>query len=150
MEPTAAPRAPHDLSAPPIRLVVADDSSKARRAIEAIVERAQGFELVGSAASAEEAIELVGWMRPDLSLLDVRMAGVSGIEAARAISGAWPETVIVLVSALDEDELPTTLRTCGARAFMSKSRLTGRSLAALWSRCCEAETPPVEGWTSGR
>ena len=66
------------------------------------------------------------------------MPGVGGIEAAHAISTAWPETVVVLVSALDEDELPTTRRTCGAKAFMSKSSLTARRLTALWSRCGES------------
>jgi DNA-binding NarL/FixJ family response regulator len=137
---TVAPL-PHDLGDlphPPVRLVLADDSPQARTAIEAIIDRAPGFELVGSAASGEAAIELIGWLRPDLALLDVRLPGVGGIEAAQAITTSWPGTVVVLVSALDADELPTAVQTCGAKAFMRKSSLTVRKLTALWSRCSES------------
>jgi two-component system, NarL family, invasion response regulator UvrY len=135
-----------------IRLIVADDSPQARNAIAAIVDRAPGFEMVGSASSGEEAIELVGSLDPNLALVDVRMPGVGGIEAARAISSTWPETVVVLVSSLGEDELPTTLRTCGAKAFMQKSSLTARELGALWRRCggsVENETLPAGGGPHG-
>src|SRR5204863_4195480 len=130
MEATTAARAPHDLSAAPIRLVIADDSPQARRAIEAIVDRARNFELVGSAASAEEAIELVGRLRPDLALLDVRMPGVGGIEAARRIVGSRPETVVVLVSAMNEDELPSAATTCGVAGVIHKSTFSARHLDA--------------------
>lgn len=127
--------------AAPVRLVVADDSLEARKAIEAIVHRAPGFELVGSATSGEEAIELVGWLQPDLALFDVRMPGVGGIEAARAISATWPETAVVLVSALEEDELPTTIRRCGAAAVIHKSAFTARTLAEVWR--CRGESAQI-------
>jgi two-component system, NarL family, invasion response regulator UvrY len=119
-------------SADPVRLVVADDSPQARRAIEAIIDRSPDFDLVGTASSGEEAVELVGRVEPDLALLDVRMPGMGGIEAARRIAGSRPETVVLLVSALDEGELPSAVGTCGVIAVIHKSTFSARRLAAAW------------------
>ena len=64
---------------------------------------------------------MVTSLRPDLVLLDIKMAGLGGIEAARSIAASSPETVTVLVSTYREEELPAGVRTCGAAGYIHKS-----------------------------
>ena len=121
-----------EVEARPVDVVVADDSEPARRAIEAVVSRARQFQVAGTAASGEEAIELVARLRPGLALLDVRMPGMGGIAAAREIGLSWPETVLLLVSALPEEDLPLAVHSCGVAAVVHKPALTVRRLECFW------------------
>jgi DNA-binding NarL/FixJ family response regulator len=79
---------------PQVRVLVADDQEPFRRAARAVVAAAPGFTLVGEASSGEEAVELAAALLPDLVLLDVRMPGIGGAEAARQIVAP----LVVLVS----------------------------------------------------
>jgi DNA-binding NarL/FixJ family response regulator len=116
-----------------IGVVVVDDSPKARRAIERIVDRSPGFEVLGGASSGEEAVALVGRLRPPLAIIDVRMPGIGGIEAARTISSRWPGTVVVLVSAGESDRLPSAVETSGVAAVLHKPTLSRRQVTAVWN-----------------
>jgi DNA-binding NarL/FixJ family response regulator len=75
-------------SEPQVRVLVADDQEPFRRAARAVIAAAPGFTLVGEASSGEEAVSLAAALLPDLVLLDVRMPGIGGAEAARRIAGA--------------------------------------------------------------
>ena len=66
-----------------VRVLVADDQAPFRRAARSVVGATTDFELVGEASSGEEAVALVGSLRPDLVLMDIAMDGIGGIEAAR-------------------------------------------------------------------
>src|SRR4051794_15821012 len=90
---------------PPIRVVVVDDSPVFRRLLVEQVEATPGHELAGTAASAEEALDVVGATRPDMVLMDVRMPGIGGIEAAFRIRDAFPDVVLVFIS-VDLASLP--------------------------------------------
>jgi DNA-binding NarL/FixJ family response regulator len=115
-----------------VRVLVADDQAPFRRAARSVVGATDGFELVGEAASGEEAVALVGLLRPDLVLMDIRMAGMGGIEAARSIAAAFPQTVTILLSTYREQDLPAQARTCGAAAYVHKSDFGGPALRRLW------------------
>lgn len=82
-----------------VRVVVADDSEAFRGAAADLVAATPGFLLVGAADSAEGAVAAAERERPDLVLMDVRMPGLGGVEAARRIKAARDTTVVVLVSA---------------------------------------------------
>src|SRR5262245_46076185 len=131
MEPQFAARA-EDAGRHPIRVVLADDSPQARRTLETAIARSPRFDVVGTAATGEEAIELVDRLRPDLVVLDVRMPGIGGIEATRRIARRRPGTVVVLVSALERDELPLVVDTCGVAAVIAKSTFSSGQLSAVW------------------
>ncbi len=81
-----------------LRLIIADDDALARALIEAIVERDDELELVGSAEDAERAIELAGEHQPDVAVLDWVMPGGGGPVAARGIRGRSPGTKIVALT----------------------------------------------------
>jgi DNA-binding NarL/FixJ family response regulator len=115
-----------------IRVLVADDQAPFRRAARSVLTATAGFQLVGEATSGEEAVALVDSLRPDLVLMDIKMAGIGGIEAARSITAAYPETMTILLSTYREEDLPPEARTCGAAAYLHKSDFGGRVLRELW------------------
>lgn len=117
-----------------VRVLVADDQLPFRRAARAVLAVTPEFELVGEASSGESAVVLVGALRPDVVLMDIKMAGLGGIEATRSIMGAYPETMTILLSTYREEDLPPQARDCGAAAYLHKSNLDGDALRRLWKR----------------
>ena len=65
--------------------------------------------------------------------MDVAMAGIGGIEAARSITAAHPATVTILLSTYREEDLSRNARTCGAAAYLHKSDFAGHVLSKLWA-----------------
>jgi DNA-binding NarL/FixJ family response regulator len=117
-----------------VRVLVADDQAPFLRAARSVLGVMAGFQLVGEAASGEEALALARSLQPDLVLLDINMPGMGGIEAARSITEARPETVTLLMSTYREEDLPLQARACGATAYLQKSDFGGPALRALWER----------------
>ena len=117
-----------------VRVVVADDQPLFRSAARSVLGATSDFELVGEASSGEEAVALVDSLRPDLVLIDINMPGIGGIEAARAIAAAHPETMTILVSTYLERDLPAPAHTSGAAAYLHKSEFRGDALRELWRR----------------
>jgi len=88
--------------------------------------------LVGEASSGEEAVALSAQLRPDLVLMDINMGEMNGIEAARRVTIARPETMVILVSTYAAQDLPADARTSGAVAYVHKDELSPRLLRSLW------------------
>jgi len=118
---------------PPIRIATVDDHRPFRDAARALVTAMPDFELVGESADGEEALRLVRESDPDMVLLDVRMAGLDGIEVASRLSAEDPSRVIILVSSGDLRPLSGLARSCGADALVSKHWLTRNLLRGLWA-----------------
>jgi two-component system invasion response regulator UvrY len=114
------------------RVLVADDDARFRRAATRVVDVTPGFELVGVAASGEEAVVLVEALDPDLVLMDIRMAGIGGIAAARSIASIRPATKTILVSTYRAEDVPPDARTCGACGYLPKAELGPRTLRLLY------------------
>lgn len=115
----------------PVRLLVVDDQPPFHDAAEALIAATPGFEWVGAASSGEEALEQVGRLQPDLVLMDVRMPGIGGIEAARQIASCGAGAIVVLVTA----GAPTIDVPNGVAAeVVSKREMSGSLLRRLWER----------------
>jgi DNA-binding NarL/FixJ family response regulator len=125
-----------------VRVLVADDQAPFRRAARSVLSAAADFQLVGEATSGEEAVALVDSLQPDLVLMDIKMAGIGGIEAARSIAAAHPETMTILLSTYREEDLPRDAQACGAAAYLHKSDFGGHALRELWER---RATRPLRG-----
>jgi DNA-binding NarL/FixJ family response regulator len=117
-----------------VRVLVVDDQAPFRRAARTVVAATPGFELAGEASSGEEAVALAASLHPGLVLMDVRMAGIGGIEAARRIAAAHPAVRLVLVSTGREEDLPTEARACGVAAYIHKSDFGTEALMAAARR----------------
>lgn len=127
------------MSSPPVSVLVVDDQAPFRLAARSVLRRAEGFELVGEAASGEEAVTMAADLRPALVLMDINMPGINGIEATRQIIAIAPETVVFLCSTYQLSDLPPDAITSGARAYVNKEDLGAESLHRMWD---EREAAP--------
>ena len=116
-----------------VRVVIVDDQVPFRAAANAVFDLAEGFEVVGEAASGEAAAEVVASLRPDLVLMDINLPGISGIEATRRMVASSPTPAIVLVSTYEADDLPEEAPSSGALGYVHKERLTPELVEKLWS-----------------
>jgi DNA-binding NarL/FixJ family response regulator len=115
-----------------VGVVTVDDQAYFRSAVRDVIDATPGFAALGEASSGEEALALVDGHAPQLVLIDVRMPGMDGIETARRIKDAHPETVVVLVSIEDPADVPSTAASSGAVALVRKQDFGPRLLRGLW------------------
>jgi DNA-binding NarL/FixJ family response regulator len=115
-----------------VQVLVVDDQAPFRAAARAVIARVQGFELVAEATSGEEAVELVDQVHPAVVLMDINMGAMDGLEATKLITGAHPETFVILVSTYTEADMPPAARSCGAVAYVNKDELSPRVVRRLW------------------
>ncbi|MGH1505301.1 MAG: ANTAR domain-containing response regulator [Acidimicrobiales bacterium] len=100
------------------RLVIAEDEALIRLDLkETLVD--EGYDVVGEAADGAEAIALVRELAPDVAILDIKMPGVDGLEAAREIIGEQLAAVVVL-TAFSQRDLIEQARDAGALAYVVK------------------------------
>ncbi len=102
----------------PIRIVIAEDEPLIRLDLRESLEE-EGYVVVGEAGDGAEAVELVRQHRPDLAILDIKMPGVDGLEAAREIIGEQLAAVVVL-TAFSQRDLIEQARDAGALAYVVK------------------------------
>jgi DNA-binding NarL/FixJ family response regulator len=115
-----------------VRVLIVDDQPPFRTAARAVLSRVAGFELVGEAASGEEAVALSAAHHPDLVLMDINMGEMDGIEATRLITAGHPGTLVILVSTYAADDVPPGARSSGAGAYLNKDELSPRAVRRLW------------------
>ncbi|HEX9889831.1 MAG TPA: response regulator transcription factor [Nitriliruptorales bacterium] len=103
-----------------IRLVIADDHELFRRGLRMVLEDEADIEVVGEAGDGATATELVREEVPDVVVMDVRMPGLSGIEATRQIKEELPHTKILMLTISDEeDDLYQAIK-AGANGYLLK------------------------------
>jgi DNA-binding NarL/FixJ family response regulator len=109
------------------RVVLADDDILWREGLASVLDRS-GLEVVGQADDAVGLLELVGRLRPDLAVIDIRMPPghtTEGLEAARVIRQTYPETATVVLSAHVDVEHAMDLMAAGQRTgYLLKDRIT--------------------------
>lgn len=110
-----------------------DDDPVYRRLVARVVAATPGFACVGEAVSGEAAIALTPSLRPELVLMDVRMPGIGGIEAARRIIAEGAGRVAVVLMSSDPHLLSPETLPAGAAGALRKERLSPSALRALWA-----------------
>ncbi|MBA3872623.1 MAG: response regulator transcription factor [Anaerolineae bacterium] len=103
-----------------VNILLADDHAVVRRGVKTILESQAHYDVVAEAQSGEEAIEKAKEFHPDIAILDVRMPGVSGIEACRQITKLVPDCKVIMLTAYAEDELLFASVKAGASGFVLK------------------------------
>jgi two-component system NarL family response regulator len=115
----------------PIRILVAEDHLVARVGVCTIVNMQPDMTVVAEAANGQQAVELFRKHRPDVTLLDLRMPGMSGVEAATAIRAEYPDARMIALTTYGGDEDIRRALAAGVRAYLTKDVLHDELLKAI-------------------
>lgn len=100
--------------------MVVDDHEVVRLGLRGLLERQPGWQVVAEAATADEAVEGARLSQPDVVVMDIRLAGSSGIEACRRIVNQNPVTKVIMLTSYAEDELLFDAIAAGAAGYVLK------------------------------
>ncbi|HLI68887.1 MAG TPA: response regulator transcription factor [Ktedonobacteraceae bacterium] len=103
-----------------IRLLIVDDHEMVREGLKAILVAEPDFSIVGDAANAEQALELIERLKPDVALVDIRLPGTNGIELCRLASERYPGTAVIILTTFTDENLVAQCIQAGARGFIVK------------------------------
>ena len=107
----------------PIRVMTVDDHQLLREGIAAVLDKQDDMTLVGEAASGEEAVEAFRRLRPDVTLMDLRMEGMSGTEAITLIRAEFPNARIIVLTTYAGDAQAAAALKAGASGYLLKNLL---------------------------
>jgi two-component system response regulator DevR len=103
-----------------IRLLIIDDHEMVREGLKAMLMAEPDFDIVGDAANAEQALEQIERLRPDIVLLDVRLPGSSGIDLCHIVTEKYPEIAVIILTTFSDEHLVAQCIQAGARGFIVK------------------------------
>jgi DNA-binding NarL/FixJ family response regulator len=103
-----------------ISVLLVDDQALLRKGFRMVLEEEDGIVVVGEASDGAQAIDLVARLGPDVVVMDVRMPGMDGIEATRAIVKRSPRSRVLILTTFDLDEYAFSALRLGASGFLLK------------------------------
>ena len=104
-----------------IKVIIADDHALFREGTRSLINQEKDMEVVGEASDGDDAIKLVGNLRPHIVLMDIAMPHVNGIEATRRIKAEFPSTAVLILTAYDNDQYISALLEAGAAGYLLKN-----------------------------
>jgi DNA-binding NarL/FixJ family response regulator len=121
------------------RILIVDDHEVVREGLRALLSRREGFEVVGQAGSAAEAVAEAAKMQPDIIVMDVRLPDGSGIEACREVREARPQTRVIMLTSYADDDAVMASILAGASGYVLK-QTRGSALADAISAVARGES----------
>jgi two-component system NarL family response regulator len=114
-----------------IKVLLTDDHNLFREGLARILREAPGIELITTAASGEEALQLASQHQPDLVLMDINMPGIGGLEATRRLRQKHPEIRVLMLTISEEDQDLFRAVRFGARGYILKNSSSRDLLEAI-------------------
>ncbi len=114
-----------------IRVVLADDHTLVRSALQMVIADAPDMAVAGEAGTGAEAVRLAGEIQPDVVVMDIRMPEMDGIEATRQITAGTPGTRVVVLTTFDDDDYIYGALRAGASGFLLKDMALDDILGAI-------------------
>lgn len=102
------------------KILIVDDHEVVRLGLKSMLQNYPGFEVVGEAGNARDAIQQVNLHNPDIVLMDIRLPGTSGIEATGEITSKHPKTKVIMLTSYAEDEMLFSAIKAGASGYVLK------------------------------
>jgi DNA-binding NarL/FixJ family response regulator len=133
-----------------IRILCVDDHTVVREGVAAILRRHAGIEVVGFAASGPEAIREFRRLLPDVTLMDIRLPGMNGIDAIHEIRRIDPDARVIVLSMYRGDEDVRRALNAGAIAFLLKDTLADHLVDAIKQAASREQVAVDEGQASER
>lgn len=152
----------------PVGVLVVDDHFVVRKGVCALLADAEGIVIVGEAGDGEQAIAEARRLRPQVILMDLRLPGLDGVAATRAILAELPETAVVVLTSADAEDLVLAAVQAGALGYLAKTSppedyvqairrvaqgdawLPARLTRRLVTRLAPLPRPPVAKLLTGR
>ena len=114
-----------------IRIFVLDDHEVVRRGIAELLDAVSGFEVVGEAGTAEQALARIPAIRPDVALLDVQLPDGSGVDVCRDIRSMLPSTYCLMLTSYDDEDALLAAVLAGASGYLLKEVRTAGLVDAI-------------------
>lgn len=105
---------------PRIKVLITDDHAIVREGLKALLDLEEDIQVVGEASSSMECMDAVQKLLPDVVLMDIKMPGVSGIEATRVLKKIYPRIKVILLTNYDDEEYVLEAVKCGADGYVLK------------------------------
>ena len=115
----------------PIRILIADDHPLFRDGLRALLESVPDMQVIGEAATGDEALTQAHTLQPDVILMDLKMPGMNGIEATRRILYTSPHIRILVVTMFEDDDSVFAAIRAGARGYLLKGAAQDETLRAI-------------------
>ena len=112
-------------------ILIADDHADFREGVRALLESVADLEVVGEAATGEEAVTFAARLQPDVILMDINMPGLNGIEATRRILHISPHISVLMLTMFEDDDSVFAAVRAGARGYVLKGALKAEILRAI-------------------
>lgn len=104
-----------------VRILIADDHDLMRRGVRTLLEPHPGWEICGEATTGREAVAKAEELKPNIVILDISMPDLNGVDAAKRIKKASPDTEVLIFSAHYSDQLIREILEAGVRGYIVKS-----------------------------
>lgn len=114
-----------------IRVLICDDQMVVREGLRAILSTVPGIQVVGEASDGAEALELVPETQPTVVLMDLKMPGLNGVQATRAIRDRYPDVQVLVLTTYDADEWVFDAIRSGASGYLLKDTPREGLVAAI-------------------
>ena len=105
---------------PKTKIMIVDDHEVVRLGLISLLEQNSQYEVIAQAENAPEAIKKVETYKPDIVLMDIRLPGMSGIEACEKICSKYPDTKVIMLTSYAEDEMLFSAIKAGASGYVLK------------------------------
>ncbi len=125
-----------------MRVLLVDDHALVRSGLRAVLATTDDCEVVGEAATGEEAVALTPGLRPDVVVMDLSMPGAGGVEATRGVRAASPTTRVLVLTTFSDDDRVRAALAAGATGYLLKDATPDDVVAAV--RAAARDEAPID------
>jgi DNA-binding NarL/FixJ family response regulator len=114
-----------------IRVLIADDHRMFAEALQAILSTDDRLEVAGQAADGAEAVRLALELQPDVTLMDIAMPVMDGLQATKQIRKQWPKACVLMLTGSNSKSDVDRAREAGAAGYVTKERIAAELIDAI-------------------
>lgn len=119
------------MASEPVTIAIVEDSPGLRRNLETIVQRAEGFQCVGSFEDGEQAVAAIPALRPKVVLMDINLPGMNGMQCVERLARDLPDTHMIMITVYDDTDAIFDSLAAGAGGYLLKPVRSAQLIAAI-------------------